>query len=275
MKNGAACARAAPPRALRPTGRAPATAAHLPTKREGTPKPQAPAESEEHPHGVKERLLALEQKGQKVTSYHFDALHLENLKPCSPHAPHGPGERTEMRVGCLLAVCTAWMCAVAPAGAWVQPPTTFIPSWRNTRCRTHLPPGVIARPRTGVLTHQGLKTRTRVVAYSTAMPPPRVMTPKRQMVPPDTRKSTAGGGGAKFSVILFNDPVNTKEHVARCLMVQAGLSEGEAFECMMQAHQSGMGVVGTYFREIAEHHTTQLTQEGLTVSMVPAPDGGG
>ena len=69
--------------------------------------------------------------------------------------------------------------------------------------------------------------------------------------------------------MLFNDPVNTKEYVARMLMTKCGLTEGSAFQCMQQAHQHGMGLVGIWLKEVAEMHTAQLGEGGLTVTMVP------
>ena len=41
-------------------------------------------------------------------------------------------------------------------------------------------------------------------------------------------------------------------------MSKAALDESAAFECMMQAHQLGMGLVGTYMFERAEFFLTQL-----------------
>jgi len=40
-------------------------------------------------------------------------------------------------------------------------------------------------------------------------------------------------------VRLFNDPMNKREFVARCLMEVCGLGDGQAYSVMMGAHQSG------------------------------------
>mmetsp|Transcript_68096 Transcript_68096/g.154057 ORF Transcript_68096/g.154057 Transcript_68096/m.154057 type:complete len:146 (+) Transcript_68096:128-565(+) len=93
--------------------------------------------------------------------------------------------------------------------------------------------------------------------------------PTKQVAPPDNKSDTRGGGGAKFRVMLFNDPVNTKEYVARVLMTKAGLDEGQAFQCMMQAHRMGMGLIGIWLRERAEAITSMCTEGGLTVTMIP------
>lgn len=41
---------------------------------------------------------------------------------------------------------------------------------------------------------------------------------------------------------------------------------------MMKAHQSGIGVIGNYHRELAEMYKGRLTEEGLLIDMVPADD---
>ena len=48
------------------------------------------------------------------------------------------------------------------------------------------------------------------------------------------------------------------------LMSKANLSEDQAYGCMMQAHQTGMGLVGKYPFERAEFFHNQLTDSGLT-----------
>ena len=55
-----------------------------------------------------------------------------------------------------------------------------------------------------------------------------------------------------WEVRLFNDPMNKREYVARCLMETCGLSDGKAFQIMMNAHQNGAAVVGRWAFEQAE-----------------------
>lgn len=93
--------------------------------------------------------------------------------------------------------------------------------------------------------------------------------PAKQLAPPEGKTNTRSGGGAKFQVLLFNDPVNTKEYVARILMTKSGLTEESAFQCMMQAHKMGMGLIGIWLRERAEAITSELQDSGLSVTMVP------
>lgn len=60
--------------------------------------------------------------------------------------------------------------------------------------------------------------------------------PARQLAPPDTDRKTGAGGGAKFRILLFNDPVNTKEYVARILMTKCGVNEGGLNLLLPRAH---------------------------------------
>ena len=51
------------------------------------------------------------------------------------------------------------------------------------------------------------------------------------------------------------------------------LSEGEAYDCMMTAHQAGMAVVGVYQFEVAENYCTQMKESGLVAAVKPVGDG--
>lgn len=73
-------------------------------------------------------------------------------------------------------------------------------------------------------------------------------------------------------VRLYNDPMNKREFVARCLMEIVGLDDGAAYTVMMKAHQLGISVVGNYPREMAEMYKMRLSEEGLLIDMVPADD---
>ena len=89
-----------------------------------------------------------------------------------------------------------------------------------------------ASPRTinqfGTVT--GRQMPARMAGGITIDKPTTIKSPVRQVAPPDESTNTRGGGGAKYRVVLFNDPVNTKEFVARALMNRAGLDEGSAFQ---------------------------------------------
>ena len=72
-----------------------------------------------------------------------------------------------------------------------------------------------------------------------------------------------------WEVRLYNDGLNTREHVSRSLVQVTGLSEYQAYHTMMQAHHNGMAVVGQYYYEIAEMFHDALKLEGIICDIVP------
>jgi len=73
----------------------------------------------------------------------------------------------------------------------------------------------------------------------------------------------------EYRLLLFNDPLNKREFVSRCLMTICLLKEGDAYQVMMKAHQEGCAVVGTYHFETAEAYRDGLKAKGLTVDIIP------
>lgn len=92
-------------------------------------------------------------------------------------------------------------------------------------------------------------------------------TPTRET---DTKDKTQQQNDKQWAVRLYNDPMNKREYVARCLTEICGLNDGTAYSVMMHAHQQGLAVVGKYEKEIAETYKSSLTTHGLTVDMVEA-----
>jgi ATP-dependent Clp protease adapter protein ClpS len=85
-------------------------------------------------------------------------------------------------------------------------------------------------------------------------------------------KEGKGMGNESWEVRIYNDGLNTREHVARCLVQVTGISEFMAYKTMMHAHQHGMAVVGRYVYEIAELYHDQLKTNGLVCDIVPVED---
>ena len=75
-----------------------------------------------------------------------------------------------------------------------------------------------------------------------------------------------------WAVRLFNDPMNKREFVALCLSKIVGLSDGQAYQVMMQAHKNGVAIVGRFDLERAELYKTALIDNGLTCDMIPVDD---
>ena len=88
-------------------------------------------------------------------------------------------------------------------------------------------------------------------------------------VPTRERKSQ---GHEAWEVRIYNDGLNTREHVARSLVQVTGMSEISAYQTMMQAHQNGIAVVGRYFFEIAEMYQEALRKQGIVCDIVPVEE---
>ena len=88
-----------------------------------------------------------------------------------------------------------------------------------------------------------------------------------------SKKSSESKNPSKgWAVRLYNDPMNKREFVARCLSEICGLNDGAAFQCMMTAHKTGRSVIGNYAFEMAEFYLKALMEQGLTVDMIPLDD---
>ena len=87
-----------------------------------------------------------------------------------------------------------------------------------------------------------------------------------------TTKSSSNHKRGGWAVRLFNDPMNKREFVAMCLSKITGLTDGQAYQVMMGAHQNGVAVVGRYDQERAELYRDSLRDNGLTVDMIPVED---
>jgi ATP-dependent Clp protease adaptor protein ClpS len=75
-----------------------------------------------------------------------------------------------------------------------------------------------------------------------------------------------------WAVRLFNDPMNKREFVAMCLSKIAGLTDGQAYSVMMQAHQQGVAIVGRYDLERAELYRNSFNENGLSCDMIPVEE---
>merc|ERR1712113_1162731 len=92
---------------------------------------------------------------------------------------------------------------------------------------------------------------------------------KQERAPVKESKRT---GSEAWEVRIYNDGMNTREFVARCLVQITGLSEITAYQTMMQAHQNGVAVVGRYVYEIAEMYHNALKKNGIVCDLVPVDE---
>ena len=74
----------------------------------------------------------------------------------------------------------------------------------------------------------------------------------------------------RYKVLLHNDPVNTMEYVVGTLrQVVPSLSEQDAIAVMLEAHNTGVGLVIVCDIEPAEFYSETLKAKGLTSTIEP------
>ena len=95
--------------------------------------------------------------------------------------------------------------------------------------------------------------------------------PARERVDDPTKQRRSAGHEA-WEVRIYNDGLNTREHVARSLVQVTGMSEISAYQTMMQAHQNGMAVVGRWVYEVAEMYHEALRKNGIVCDIVPVEE---
>ena len=162
----------------------------------------------------------------------------------------------------VVGVCVAFLASTASALSLSTPITQRAESM-NTQ-----------------LTTFGLQSRDPIVMMPAVQQVPvktdgpavleRPVAEKQQTREPVKKKKSVGGAG--WEVRIYNDGMNTREHVARSLVQITGLSEVAAYQTMMQAHQNGMAVVGRWIYERAEMYRDALKKNGILCDMIPVDD---
>ena len=88
----------------------------------------------------------------------------------------------------------------------------------------------------------------------------------------DPVKERKGAGSETWEVRIYNDGMNTREHVARSLVQVTGMSEVMAYQTMMQAHNNGVAVVGRWVYEVAEMFHEALKKNGIVCDLIPVDE---
>ncbi len=103
----------------------------------------------------------------------------------------------------------------------------------------------------------------------TVAPPRRRKTPspktEEPVVVPDD--GLGNGLGWDSQVVLFNDDVNTFEHVIRCLVSVFGHGEQLATKIAVEAHVRGRAIAEVEERAKAEVHAAALRAGGLRATV--------
>ncbi|MBE9128171.1 MULTISPECIES: ATP-dependent Clp protease adapter ClpS [unclassified Coleofasciculus] len=82
--------------------------------------------------------------------------------------------------------------------------------------------------------------------------------------------STTRKQAPRYRVLLHNDDFNPMEYVVQALMTTvAGMTQPQAVNIMMEAHNSGIALVITCAQEHAEFYCETLKNHGLTSTIEP------
>mmetsp|Transcript_22023 Transcript_22023/g.52219 ORF Transcript_22023/g.52219 Transcript_22023/m.52219 type:complete len:177 (+) Transcript_22023:144-674(+) len=73
-----------------------------------------------------------------------------------------------------------------------------------------------------------------------------------------------------YHVLLFNDPMNTREYVCDVLCEIFGHSKSKAYDIMQTAHTTGFAVCNTTDKEEADSQSAKLGEKNLMSSVVKA-----
>mmetsp|Transcript_23455 Transcript_23455/g.57669 ORF Transcript_23455/g.57669 Transcript_23455/m.57669 type:complete len:165 (-) Transcript_23455:303-797(-) len=131
-----------------------------------------------------------------------------------------------------------------------------------------------------MMTTAAAVTRDNLVMMPATLPKEKIRTagpavldrPTTEKKSENPRKERSRTGGETWEVRIYNDGMNTREHVARSLVQVTGLSEMSAYQTMMRAHQDGIATVGKWCFEIAELYNEGLRKNGIISDIVPVDE---
>ena len=84
----------------------------------------------------------------------------------------------------------------------------------------------------------------------------------------EKKKAALKNKSPKYKVLLHNDPVNSMEYVTISLReVVPQLSEQDAISIMLEAHNTGVGLVIICDLEPAEFYSESLKSKGISSSI--------
>jgi ATP-dependent Clp protease adapter protein ClpS len=83
----------------------------------------------------------------------------------------------------------------------------------------------------------------------------------------ETKQSLQNDQIYQHKVILFNDDLNTFDHVEHCLRAICKHSSKDAKRIAMEAHNKGRSICYKGSMEVCEDILEKMSSEGLTVSI--------
>ncbi len=84
------------------------------------------------------------------------------------------------------------------------------------------------------------------------------------------KQETVQKHAPRYRVLLHNDDVNSMEYVVQTLLQTVpSLSQPQAVDIMMEAHNSGIALVITCEQEHAEFYSEMLKSHGLSSTIEP------
>ena len=176
---------------------------------------------------------------------------------------------------CLAVVTFLVFLGGDVASAWL-PSSSRARSSSPTRrslgmAKNQLLPRRSAADDAGLLVAQRLSIRLNA-GPAVLEPPTKETTIEKVEKKEDKKESASDYKRGGWAVRLFNDPFNKREFVSMVLCKICGLSDGQAYQVMMQAHKNGVSVVGRYDLERAELYKTALVENGLVSDMIPVDE---
>ena len=168
-----------------------------------------------------------------------------------------------------LKVIGTMLSLVASGASAFTLPTTAPPSSWGTVQRSSAP-----RTQTalwGTVQRDTVVMMPVTIKKETVKTGPAVLDRPAEKVDEPTKERKGAGDGA-YEVRIYNDGLNTREHVARSLVQVTGMSEINAYQTMMQAHQNGIAVVGRWVYEVAEMYHDALRKNGIVCDLVPVDE---
>lgn len=171
----------------------------------------------------------------------------------------------------LALVCLLLLSLFGSASAFLSPATTVLGARQHVGKNT-VPDSVFAGGQRIAVPSAAAASSRLKAGPAVLEPPTKEKTEEKVEKKEDNKESASNYKRGGWAVRLFNDPFNKREFVSMVLCKICGLTDGQSYQVMMQAHQNGVAVVGRYDFERAELFKTALVENGLVSDMIPVEE---